>query len=194
MKKTLFRCLRAVVIATVAYAAMIFAVYYIVHNVIIWQPSFLYNILNILEDRVVYILVFVWFVMLFFMIYYYWKKTAGYIEDIAEASKLLIQPDDEDIRLPEELREIENGMNQIKKTALKNEWEARQAEQRKNDLVVNLAHDIRTPLASVIGYLSLLDEARDLSPEQREKLYRRHTRKSRPARTSHRRVFRDHPL
>ncbi|MGN0963580.1 MAG: sensor histidine kinase, partial [Clostridia bacterium] len=32
-----------------------------------------------------------------------------------------------------------------------------------------LAHDIRTPLTSVIGYLSLLDEGRDFPPEQREK-------------------------
>jgi two-component system sensor histidine kinase VanS len=32
-----------------------------------------------------------------------------------------------------------------------------------------LAHDIKTPLTSVIGYLSLLDEAPDMPPEQKAK-------------------------
>jgi two-component system, OmpR family, sensor histidine kinase VanS len=36
-------------------------------------------------------------------------------------------------------------------------------------LVVYLAHDIKTPLTSVIGYLSLLDEASDMPPEQKAK-------------------------
>lgn len=47
--------------------------------------------------------------------------------------------------------------------------DAQEAEQRKNDLVVYLAHDIKTPLTSIIGYLSLLDEARDMPVEQKEK-------------------------
>ena len=44
--------------------------------------------------------------------------------------------------------------------------QAQAAEQRKNDLVVYLAHDIKTPLTSVIGYLSLLNEDKSLSREQ----------------------------
>lgn len=40
---------------------------------------------------------------------------------------------------------------------------------RKNDLVAYLAHDLKTPLTSVIGYLSLLREAPDMPPEQRGK-------------------------
>ena len=38
---------------------------------------------------------------------------------------------------------------------------------RKDDLVTYLAHDLKTPLASVVGYLSLLEEAPDLPVEQR---------------------------
>lgn len=38
---------------------------------------------------------------------------------------------------------------------------------RKNDLVTYLAHDLKTPLTSVIGYLSLLDELPDMPAEQR---------------------------
>lgn len=40
---------------------------------------------------------------------------------------------------------------------------------RKNDMIAYLAHDLKTPLTSVIGYLSLLDEASDMPAEQRGK-------------------------
>ncbi len=49
------------------------------------------------------------------------------------------------------------------------EYEAKEAEQRKNDLVVYLAHDLKTPLTSVIGYLSLLNEEKEISPVLRDK-------------------------
>ena len=41
---------------------------------------------------------------------------------------------------------------------------------RKNDLVMYLAHDLKTPLASVIGYLTLLRDEQQISPELREDL------------------------
>ncbi len=41
--------------------------------------------------------------------------------------------------------------------------------QRKSDLITYLAHDLKTPLASVIAYLNLLDESPELTPDQRSK-------------------------
>lgn len=52
---------------------------------------------------------------------------------------------------------------QSKEQALKDETS------RKNDLILYLAHDLKTPLASVLGYLDLLREASDLPTEQRQK-------------------------
>ena len=57
----------------------------------------------------------------------------------------------------------------IKKELKYKEYVANEAEQRKNDLVVYLAHDLKTPLTSIIGYLSLLDENPDLSTAYRAK-------------------------
>ena len=67
---------------------------------------------------------------------------------------------------------MERKLNQIKSSLRKKTQDALEAEQRKNDLVMYLAHDIRTPLTSVIGYLSLLDEAPDLPADQRSKYIR----------------------
>ena len=60
-------------------------------------------------------------------------------------------------------------VNQIKKEALFNEQLAKENEKKKNDLIVYLAHDLKTPLTSIIGYLSLLDEEKNLSSKQKEK-------------------------
>ena len=56
-----------------------------------------------------------------------------------------------------------------KKQARKNLRLAQENEQRKNDLIVYLAHDIKTPLTSMIGYLSLLNEINDMPLKQRVK-------------------------
>lgn len=168
IKKTILRCAGTGAVASVFYAVLVFAVYFIGYR-INWQPSVLYYFFKAVERFSSLLVPGVWFIMILIIIVVYWSKTIGYIEDIASASIDLVHPDDEDIRLPEELREIEDRMNQIKRTARQNEQSAREAERRKNDLVVNLAHDIRTPLSSVIGYLSLLDEAADMPAEQRAK-------------------------
>ena len=47
--------------------------------------------------------------------------------------------------------------------------EQRQAQRRKQDLIAFLAHDLKTPLTSVLGYLELLRDEPGLSEEQRSK-------------------------
>lgn len=70
---------------------------------------------------------------------------------------------------PDDLREFSRKLQDFKYNLKANEQARQLAEQQKNGLVVYLAHDLKTPLTSVIGYLSLLEEASDLSTEQRAK-------------------------
>lgn len=91
------------------------------------------------------------------------------MEEVVEESKSLISSDEKPIRLSPLLQQVEDRMNSIKQKAIRNERKAREEMQRKNDLIVYLAHDIKTPLTSVIGYLSLLNEAKDMPPEQKDK-------------------------
>lgn len=100
---------------------------------------------------------------------FYLKKLFNYLEKIVEATAHLYESDDYIIVFPREMKDLELRMNQIKLNIQNNAQVAKEAEQRKNDLVVYLAHDLKTPLTSVIGYLTLLKDEPLISQEVREK-------------------------
>ena len=74
-----------------------------------------------------------------------------------------------EVSLPPELSATEKKINTIKHTLEKQKLDMKLAEQRKNDMVRYLAHDLKTPLASVIGYLNLLRDEGQISEELRQK-------------------------
>ncbi len=92
-----------------------------------------------------------------------------YFDQISAGCDALLDEKEELITLSPEMGFLELKLNECKNILEKRYRDARQAEQRKNDLVVYLAHDIRTPLTSVIGYLELMKEAPELPVEQRAK-------------------------
>lgn len=93
----------------------------------------------------------------------------GYFDEVNVGIDSLIQNENTPIELSAEMAFMEQKLNTLKQTLEKRQQDAKLAEQRKNDLVMYLAHDIKTPLTSVIGYLSLLDEAPDMPVEQKAK-------------------------
>lgn len=101
--------------------------------------------------------------------YFYWKKPWNYLNEVIDATETVYEKNEKGITLSPPLHEVESRMNQIKLSAITSEQNVAQAEEKKNKLVMYLAHDIRTPLTTVIGYLNLLDEAPDMPPEQRKK-------------------------
>ncbi len=103
---------------------------------------------------------------------YYLRKSLRYIDILVEASSSLSLDTDEVIKLPIELSDVEQELNAIKQTSLDNARKALEQEAKKNELLVYLAHDLKTPLTSIIGYLSLLDEVQDMPIEQSRKYQR----------------------
>ena len=95
------------------------------------------------------------------------RKPLDYLAEMAEAAEQMTQPEDEPIVLSPELSILEEHLNWAHSQALRDQRAAREAEQRKNDLVVYLAHDLKTPLTSVIGYLTLLRDEPELPPNLR---------------------------
>lgn len=96
-------------------------------------------------------------------------RFSNYFNEISAGVNQLVEESAKEITLSPELGTMEKKLNQVRIALEKKTRDAKNAEQRKNDLVVYLAHDIKTPLTSVIGYLSLLDEAPDMPAEQRAK-------------------------
>jgi two-component system sensor histidine kinase VanS len=92
-----------------------------------------------------------------------------YFNEISDGLDALVENKAGNIKLSPEMSFMEQKLTTIKQTLEKREQEVILSEQRKNDVVMYLAHDIKTPLTSVIGYLSLLNEAPDLPPEQKAK-------------------------
>lgn len=68
-----------------------------------------------------------------------------------------------------EYAEVSTQIVEIKSTMQRHEQLLKEEAVRKNDLIVYLAHDLKTPLTSIIGYLSLLQEAPDMPAEQKAK-------------------------
>ncbi len=91
------------------------------------------------------------------------------LEYVLDAVNSIYREQEELVELPEDLHEVEKEINNVILNVKTSKQRAREAEQKKNDLVVYMAHDLKTPLTSVIGYLSLLHEERGISEEQRAK-------------------------
>ena len=97
----------------------------------------------------------------------YIEKLSAVMKDIAGGrldSRVEIDGDDEFSEMAENLNELGADLEKL----LERE---REAEKSKNDLITNIAHDLKTPLTSIIGYLDLLSgkAADHMTPEQRKK-------------------------
>ncbi len=101
--------------------------------------------------------------------YYFISRPLRYVDELVDAAQALAQPDETPIQLSDELKAVQDELNQVRSQTLRNAQLARESEQRKNDLIVYLAHDLKTPLTSVIGYLSLLRDEPQISQELRAK-------------------------
>ena len=104
----------------------------------------------------------VFLIMLRFFLNWFTK----YFTSINQGIDELLTEDDNVILLPPEMSATENTLNTVKRTLRQRKKAADEAEQRKNDLITYLAHDIHTPLTSVIGYISLLKESPDMPKDK----------------------------
>ncbi len=109
------------------------------------------------------------FVIFLVSMWIYLRNFTKYFYEINRGIDALIEENPGEVILSPELSLTERKINHIRHTLEQRKSEAAVAEQRKNDLVVYLAHDLKTPLTSVIGYLTLLRDEGQISEELREK-------------------------
>lgn len=97
------------------------------------------------------------------------RKPVRAVDEISNAVSSPGLTKGEPVELPKNLKPTQSEIELLQMRIVQNEMAARVAEERKNELVTYLAHDIRTPLTSVRGYLELISEADGMSAErQRE--------------------------
>lgn len=117
-------------------------------------------------DTIMMITTIIFFILLFRFSLTWFTK---YFDEIIVGLDQLAEESQERVAMSPELGAMEEKLNQVKDKLERRTRDAQEAEQRKNDLVVYLAHDIKTPLTSVIGYLNLLEENPDMPTEQKAK-------------------------
>ena len=103
--------------------------------------------------------------------YFTFTRFTKYFDEISGGVDRLLDEDNRDIKLSRELDFMEDKLNEVKFELKKRDQDAKEAEKRKNELVVYLAHDIKTPLTTIIGYLNLLNESPEMPLESRAKYY-----------------------
>lgn len=103
-------------------------------------------------------------VIIFFLVilYSYTGRIINLLTEIYNAIEQIDDDNDKLIIMSNDLRFFEHQLNTLKQALQRRSREAKQAEQQKSDLVVYLAHDLKTPLTSIIGYSSIIQETADL--------------------------------
>ena len=133
-----------------------------------WKPdNLIYRLLTLVRNYLPLVYIFAVLVGWTAISYFFIARFAQNQQWLLFGAEALAHPDDEPICLPERMKNAEDQLNLAREQALRSAQAAKEAEQRKNDLVVYLAHDLKTPLTSVIGYLTLLQDEPQLSDQMR---------------------------
>lgn len=105
----------------------------------------------------------------FLFLHIYLRYFTRYFEQISKGMDNLMLDIPGEVSLPAELLPIERKMNLLGHIIDRQKSDMALMKQRKNDMIMYLAHDLKTPLASSISYLNLLLEEKAISEELREK-------------------------
>lgn len=96
----------------------------------------------------------------------------GYVREIIQGVERMKNGDFEDeipVRGEDEFSEIADSINEMRRNLSHNLESQKAAERTKDELITNVAHDLRTPLTSILGYLDLLTQGDFLTEDQRQK-------------------------
>ena len=118
------------------------------------------------RDIVVYVYI---GMVLAVIIYKFISKYVNSINEVYKSLDLILKEDNETIKLPSEVNEFSEKLNDIKYDYILNKKNAKEAEEKKNDLIMYMAHDLKTPLTSTIGYLTLLTDEKEIPRNLQEK-------------------------
>lgn len=167
-RQQLLRLVLTLVLYTAA-APLLYILAQLLYSLFIWQEyDLIYRLAHWFADRTA-ILALGYIGLGYTAIFlHYFSQSFSYLEEVLEGAESIYEDDGELISFSSPaLSQIETQMNQLKLTLRNNQRAAQEAEKRKTELVAYLAHDLKTPITSVIGYLSLLQDEPQISQEMR---------------------------
>ena len=162
-----------------------YIVSFLIYNILIILLDFLK--IRIIPIEIQYIFSFLFSLVIFTIIFSdLITITLDYISVLSRAIQEVTAGDYEaraPIEYDDELGLLAANINALAKTLKDKEEESeilkenerlafdaeRNAEKQKNDLITNVAHDLRTPLTTIVGYLELIKDNNQLSKEEIQK-------------------------
>lgn len=160
------------ILSLFAFVAALLALYFLAWLIFAgfsWNDSMLYFALKAIHAASPVWLTLTVIIGFVVITYRYLSKPLGYLDEVIRAAEELSRQDPEPVSLPPAMKSVQDELNLVRERSINSARAAREAEQRKNDMIVYLAHDLKTPLTSVIGYLTLLRDEPQISRELRDK-------------------------
>ena len=112
-------------------------------------------------------------VVIFVVIFHFMtRKMTLYIEEITASIQRIAQGDfsgSVEVKYENEFSIIARNLNIMSSDLYALKEKEREAENTKNELITNVAHDLRTPLTSIIGYLDILNSGAGLDEASQKK-------------------------
>lgn len=140
---------------------------YLIFHKGIWDLSGISVVLlSFLNFTLGIVLFIIFFLLLTKKFVIYIKEIAKGINEISHGNldyRIIINNEDEFALIADKLNQMADDIKEI----MENE---RRSEEAKNELITSIAHDLRTPLTSIIGYLDLVS-TKQLSDEMRRKYF-----------------------
>ena len=119
------------------------------------RSGLLYSFIK--SDNIVLLLFLILGILIFSGVFWmFQRRTIAYIDYIYESVKLISKGDfsvDLNVVGDDEFSDMAAGLNAMVKDIRRIMEKEREAEKTKNELITNVAHDLRTPLTSIIGYV-----------------------------------------
>ncbi|MBW5449212.1 GHKL domain-containing protein [Cohnella sp. CFH 77786] len=153
-------------------SAFSFVLIAVIAAVVVWVENLFpayEGVLNWIENRIMLLGTACFALCMAIIFCVQWLQLVSYLAEVVGAVQIIGEDEQKPVELPSILFETQEQLNQVRQKIKVKEVEAREAEQRKNDLLVYLAHDLKTPISSIIGYLTLLRDEKRISPEMHDR-------------------------
>ncbi len=135
------------------------------------ESNIFYRIFGVgIKAQLVILLIIIALVVFLLVFFVLTHQVTGYITTILQGACKMADGDFShriDVRYQDEFSCIADSINRMADTVETMKKKEEEAEETKNELITNVAHDLRTPLTSIIGYIDIVNNMPNLTEEQR---------------------------